>query len=863
MIWKRRRALNQKFDSELKFHLDQLIQEKIASGTPEDEARRQAILEFGGPEQLKEELRDIHRLPFLETTLANFQFALRLIRKSPSFSITVILTLALGIGANSAVFSAIDAILIRPLPFPKSSELVELRQFDHTAKGPFISAAPARVEDWNRLSRSFQAITGYYTSDVSDTSGSLPEKVTEALVAPRFLQVWGVSPALGRDFTSEEQRFGGPSAIIISHRLWMHRFYGDPRAIGKQLRLEQNSATVIGVMPAGFAFLDHDVDIWSPSPVDAPFAQDRSETWYYKVVGRLKPGISPSAAHAELANIQAQLGRQYPKTDQKLSVEVQSLKDLFVGDAQDSLWLLYGAVSLLLLIACINIAALLLARAAEREREISVRYSLGASRATIIHQLLCECFLFAIIGSALGLFVASTGAALLRNYAKGFPRHDEITLNWHIVLYTLFCAIVATLLCGLVPAIRGTRRNISSTLNQFTRSQVSSRNPIQWLLVATQICLAVTLLLGAGLMLRSFQELDRISPGFETSHILTLRVSGNWGETTDMKTLTQRIDRTLAVLRATPGVVAAATTAMLPGIPSDNFTQIKISDAPTQSGVKISADTRFVSDDYFATLKIPVLAGVPCPASSTALTVIINHSFANTYLGNVIPLGRHIQLQSDTFALPAAEIKGIVADTRDQGVNKSPAPTIYWCGSAPFPTPYFLIQTRSDPMSMAQPLRQRIHLLEPSRSVYGISPLEIHLSDNFAPNRLRTFLLSAFAFSAIALAATGLYGTLSYFVAVRRRECGLRLALGARQTQIVSDFFVKGLAIALAGCAAGLSLSAASTKLLSGMLFGISSTDLPTWSAVTIGVLAVASAASLIPALRAANVEPMQVLRDE
>ena len=518
---------------------------------------------------------------------------------------------------------------------------------------------------------------------------------------------------------------------------------------------------------------------------------------------------------------------------------------------------------MLLLIACTNIAALLLARSAEREREISVRYSLGASRGSIVLQLLTECSLLAFMGSALGLLLASVGSSLFRKYAVGFARREEISLDWHIVLYTLLCGVAVTLLCGLVPAIRGTRRNINSALTQFSRSHVSSRNPIQWILVGTQVALAVTLLVGAGLLLRSFQELGRVSAGFETDHVLTFRISGNWGETTDRKALTARIDRTLDMLRNNPGVVAAATAASLPGIPADNHTEIKLLDGPPQLSGKLIAQSRFVSDGYFAALKIPVLTGDTCGRSSQRFSVVINHSFAAAYLATISPVGRHLQFLDNTFGMPPARINGIVADTHEQGLNKAPMPTIYWCGSAPFPTPYFLVQTRSEPMAMAEMLRRQIHLLEPARSVYGISPLAVHLSDDIAPNRLRTFLLSAFALAAIALASTGLYGTLSYFVTMRRRESGLRLALGATREQIVSSFFVKGIRVAALGCAVGLGLSLAFTRTLAGLLFGISNTDWRTFTFVSAAVLFLAALASFVPAFRAASVEPMQVLRDE
>jgi putative ABC transport system permease protein len=859
----RKRFVDAQLDSELRFHIDELIREKIAAGVTADQARREAVLEFGGQEQLKEELRDVHRIATLENTIANIKSGMRLIRKSPSFSAAVILTLALGIGANSAVFSAINAILLRPLPFPNGDELMVLHQYDRKAKNPSIAVAPLRLEDWNRLNITFQAISGYYTQDVSDTSGALPEKVTEALVAPRFLQVWGISPALGRGFTPEEERFGGPNAVLISDRLWRRRFHADPNVLGRLLHLEKYSYRIIAVMPASFLFPDHDVDIWSPSPPDAPYAQSRESTWF-NVVGRVKPNVTVGQARANLMSVQALLGRQFPKTDANLAVMIEPLKETAVGGVRRSLWILFGSVSLLLLIACTNIAALLLARTTEREREICVRFSLGASRASVVAQLLTECFVLAVAGSALGLFVAAAGSKAFGTLAKSLPRVEEVTLDWRIVLYTLACAGLATLLCGLFPAIRGTRRSIASELARASRTQVSISNPLQWLLVGIQVALAVTLLVGAGLLLRSFEELSRISPGFETSHVLTFRISGNWGETADMNKLTQRINRTLDDLRTSPGVRAAATSATLPGIAADFRAEVKLAEGRAESERKIVADSRFVSNGYFATMQIPVLAGEGCRESRNYFdSVVVNRSFASAYLSGSRAIGHHLQLVSNHFLPSPAEIRGIVGDAREQGLNREPAPNIYWCVSAPDPSPYFLIRTQGEPMAMAEALRRKIHSIEPARSAFDISPLEQHLSDSFAENRLRTILLTLFALTAVSLACIGLYGTLSYFVTMRKREVGLRLALGAVRGQIVARFLFKGLRVSFVGCVAGLCIAAALARGLSGMLYGVSTGDPTTFFFVAMLVLAVAVLASLMPAIRAARVEPMQVLRDE
>lgn len=861
MAWFRRnRRADAEFDAELRFHIQKLTEEKVTAGVSPDEARRQAILEFGGQEQLKEDLRDVHRIALLESIIANVKSGVRLIHKSPVFSLAVILTLSLGIGANSAVFSALDAVLLRPLALPHADELTLLYQADRHSRNPISFVAPVRLLDWKRLNTTFQSLSGWYTEDVSEASGVLPEKVTRAWVAPGFLQVWGVAPALGRDFIPEEEHFGGPTAALISDRFWHRRFHADPNAVGKRLRLEKWSFTITGVMPASFAFPDHDVEVWCPNPMDAPFAQSRESTWF-TVIGRLKPDVTLAQARADLNNVQARLGRTYPKSDANLSVNLQSLKENTIGGVRRSLWVLFGSVSLLLLIACTNIAALLLARTTEREREIAVRFSLGASRASIIFQLLTECLVLSLCGAAVGVFVAAGASNVFRTLAKSLPRVEEITLDWRIVLYTLGCAVFAALLCGLLPAIRGTRRGISSELARASRTQVSARNPVQWLLVGIQVSLAVTLLVGAGLLLRSFQELARVSPGFDFSHILALRISANWGETTDYKKLMTRIENTTEALRSVPGVRGVAVSGMLPGLPGDVQTEVKLEGRAETEG-KIVSDSRFVSDGYFATMRIPFLDGADCPKSLDSHFALINKSFIDKYVIGSSAIGHRLQLVSTLF-LPPAEIVGIVGDAREQGLNREPVPTIYWCLNAPYPSPYFLLRTQGEPLAMAETLRRKIHTIEPGRSVYDVSSLEDHLSDTFAENRLRTILLAMFAITAVSLACIGLYGTLSYFVTVRKREVGLRLALGAERGQILGHFLGRGVLVAFLGCIAGLAIGMACARVLSGMLYGVSSTDVRTLCSVSALIITVAALASLLPALRAARLDPMQVLRDE
>ncbi|MGA8593274.1 MAG: ABC transporter permease [Bryobacteraceae bacterium] len=861
MRWWKRPGDSQ-LNAEVRFHVEKLTEEKIAEGLSPEEARRQAILEFGGSEQVKENMRDVHRLAFIDKTLANLRYAFRFIRKSPTFSATVILTLALGIGGNTAVFSAIDAILLRPLPYPNADRLMVLHEYKTKLKTPESFVAPVRLEDWNRLNSTFQAICGYYQEDATESSGTLPEKVTEALVTPRFLQAMGISPELGRDFVPAEHRFGGTDAVLISDRYWRRRFHADPGAIGKRLRIATYSFTIVGVLPASFQFPDRDVDLWTAVPVNAPYAQDRRSTWY-TAIGRLKPGVTLGQARADLDNVQAQLGRQYPATDKDMTVELEPLKEATVGGVRRSLWLVFGSVSLLLLIACTNITALLLARTIQREREISIRYSLGASRAAVMAQLLTETLVLAVAGALVGLALAGAGTHLFHNLAKSLPRAEEVTLDWKILLYALGCAVFATLLCGMIPSLRATGRSIASGLARGNRTQVSSRNPLQWALVGVQVALAVTLLIGAGLLLRSFQELAQVSPGFDPSHVLTFHVTGSYGETADMKKLAEGIRHTLNALRAMPGVQQAAGSISLPGLPGTYQNEYTVPDGGVDPQRKISADSRWVSPGYFAVVRIPVLAGEGCQDNWQGSNVVVNRSFATTYFGDSPAIGHHLVVSPDPLNLGPREIRGVVADAREQGINREPMPTVYGCVNVPDPNRFYLIRTHGQPMAMAHAIRQKLHEIEPGRSVFDFAPLEERISDSFTETRLRTVLLAVFAALALSLASIGLYGTLSYFVTIRQREIGLRLALGALRGQIVKSFVGQGLWVSVLGSVAGLCLAAVFARVLAGMLYGVSATDAVTFSSVVLLLLVVAAIASFIPAARAARTDPMHVLREE
>ena len=792
--------------------------------------------------------------------IRNVRYAVRTLARTPGFTAAIVLTLALGIGANTAVFSAINAVLLQPLPFPDADRLMELRQSQERAAETNI--APVRLEDWHRLNSTFEAITGHLMENVSETSGNLPERVRRATVTARFLDVWGVAPALGRGFTPDEHQSGGPAAVLISDRYWRRRFGADPNVAGKSVRIGNTSSPIVGVMPASFRFPDREVDLWIPARLSSQLAQIRYATWYVGI-GRLKPGVTLEQARSNLAAVQRQLGEEHPETDRNIGVEVMPLKEVTVGGVRPSLWLSFGAVSVLLLITCTNVVALLLARAAQRRQEIAVRLSLGATRATVAGQMLTETGMLAFAGSAVGLLVALGASAGFRSVAVDLPRMDEIALDGRILLYTLTLAVTVTFLCGLLPAIRTAHGGMAGASNEVGRRQVSTRNSLQWLLVGTQVALSVTLLAGAGLLVRSFHELSRVNPGFESGRVLAFHLSGSWAEMADRGRLVQRIDGTLEALRALPGVDAAATAIFLPGVPAHYESRFELAERRGEPEARIIAESRVVSPDYFATMGIPLIGGEGCGDRARGSSdVVVNRTFASRYLAGW-PSAVGLHLSTDNSSSPPARIVGIVGDARERGLDRDPGPTVYTCFSAPNPTPYFLLRTSTEPAALAQTVRLKMKELEPARAVYDIAPLDERIGDAFTQNRLRTILLVCFALAALSLACVGLYGTLSYVVNLRRREVGLRLALGAARSDIIRQFLVQGLRVAGLACICGLALSIAFTRALSGMLYGVSPSDPLTLSSVVAIVLVVAALAALIPATRAALVEPMRTLREE
>jgi predicted permease len=799
----------------------------------------------------------------MQALLSNVRYAIRVLARAPAFTLVVVSTLALGIGANSVVFSAIDAVLFQPLGFPDADRLVTVNQSIPTA--PISNTAPVRIEEWNEQNSTFAAITGYYREDVSETSGDLPERFRLANVAPRFLDVWRTEPLIGRGFTPADSEAGAAPVAIVSYRFWTTKLESDPNVLERAVRIGEEAIPIVGVMPESFRFPDRDVDLFRPT-IYEPFVLQRNN-WWYRGYGRLQPGVSVEQGRADLAVIQQRIAEQYPDTDRDVGVYVEALKETAVGSVRGSLWLLFGAVSLLLLIASTNIAALLLARAARRGQEISVRLSLGALPASIRQLIFTETAVLAVAGALLGLFVAVGAAAALRRLAPDFPRIEELSLDGGILLYTLATIVAVTVVCGLVPAIRAGRVSLSGALTDARRSQVSGRHALQWLFVGIQVALSVVLLTGAGLLIRSFQELSHVDTGFDASRILSFRVGGTFN---DFGQLAERVQLILDELETLPGVEDTAVSSPVPGVVDDGsgfqfgIQTLRI-DGRDDTVEPATAQVRVVSPSYFATMQIPLVTGelckvVPLNDPDTPQEIMVNSAFATRYFTNGSVIGAIVRPAPDV----AMRITGVVGNAREFALDREPVPSYYPCRVA-YATPAlaFLVRARGDAVGITGAVREKIKELEPLRAVYDVAPLPERIGNEYAQDRLRTSALSLFAGTALALACLGVYGTLSYVASLRRREVGLRVALGAQQNNIVAEFVGKALRVVAIACVVGLALSVAFSGVLSGMLFGVSRFDAATLSGVVALVTGVALVAALVPAVRAARVDPMAVLRDE
>jgi len=781
---------------------------------------------------------------------------LRGFRRRLATAAAVVATLAVCIGATSAIFAIVDALLLRPLPYPEPDRLVAVYETNLRQREAEGLVAPVRVAEWAAASRSLAAIAGCYFENLTDTSTALPERVEAMRVSPGFLRLFGTAPPIGRAFSTEEERLVAPVAVI-SDAFWTRRFGRDPQAVGRQLQLGERSYTIVGVMPASFQAPDATTEVWAPMP---PLTQSR-EARILTTFGRLHAGVTAEEAAAELTRVQADLGRIHPRTDAGWGARVTLLKERQVGGLQRSLWLLFGAVALVLIAACGNVACLLLADATRREHEIAVKLALGSSRALVVRQLCVEGLVLAGCGAALGLIIAMQGLKLVRAIAPQLPRLREAGLDARMILFTIALAGVTTVLFSLAPALQATGVDTAARLAQGGRATRPGRMRLQRLLVAAQVALAVVLMTAAGLVVRSFDRLQHVAPGFSASNVLAFRISAQWSERPPAVAARQL--RTLERLRAIPGVKAAAFGSVLPA--GATFTPEEVSIVGRPSTDTRFAERRAVSADYFRVLEVPVLQGRSCredPAQLQSSEVLVNRTFAERFFDTADPIGHFISSGGPGSSRPAV-IVGVVGDVRERGLASEPGPMLYFCGLMPYwPDPRYLVRVEGVHRVSMAAIREAVRDIEPARAVYAARPLEEFLADSIAQPRLNAILLSLFAWTTLLLAAMGLYGVLSQIVASRRREIGVRIALGARPGQIVASVAAHAAIVAAAGMAAGVATAAALAQLMASLVFDIGPRDPLAFAAAPAVLAIVAAVASIVPARRAAMIDPMVALRD-
>ncbi|PYR57229.1 MAG: ABC transporter permease [Acidobacteria bacterium] len=791
--------------------------------------------------------------------------ALRATIRRPLFAAIVVALLALGIGANSAIFSAVDAVLLRPLPYPAADRLVAIYEANVSQHDLTSLVAPVRLEEWNRMNRSLEGLAGSYFENMTDTSGPLPERVAAMRISPRFFSVLGTPAALGRTPAPEEDRLGGPAVVVVSDAFWRERLNGDPTVVGGSRTLGGVSRTIVGVMPASFRYPSTTTEAWIPAQMSAGLMQAR-QARFYTAVGRLKPGVTPEQAEADLSTVQAQLGEQFPQTDKGWTARAIPLKEEKIGGVRRSLWLLFGAVTLLLLAACGNVACLMLADATRREREVAVRFALGASRRAIVRQLFIEGLVLALAGVLGGLVLARWATDLLANAATQLPRANEVRMDVRLLAFTLAIGIATTVLFSLAPALQATRHEIATRLARSGRGLAGGRLLLQRFLVGAQVTLAILLLVGAGLLVRSFARLQQVSLGFDPHHVLTFRISAQWSERPEAVAARQL--RTLQRLQAIPGVVSASFSGILPAGADFPPAEFKIVGRDLEE--HRFATARQVSADYFHTMRIPLLQGESCRddlAMATAATtpgapveskILVTRAFADRFFPNDNPIGHRV------IQRYPGVIIGVVGDVRENGVYNEAPPILYYCGLAAYwPDPFYEVRIDAASTVSMTAIREAVHSIEPGRAVYAARTLDEALSDSLSQPRLNTILLTLFATTALALAAIGLYGVLSQLVAARRREIGVRMALGARPAQIFSSIASQAAAITGAGLVLGIAGALALSRIMGTLVFDVTAHDPFTFALAPIVLAVVAAAATIVPARRAARVDPIHALRED
>ena len=808
----------------------------------------------------------------MDSLLQDLRYAVRSLMRRPAFAAVVVLTLALGIGANTAIFSVVNAVLLRPLPYADPERLV-MAWGRYPEFGRTSTSLPDFV-DWKAGATSFAQMAALHNSVFNLTGDGEPEQLTADRVSANFFPTLGVRPQLGRTFLPEEEKVGGDDdVVVLSHAFWQRRFGGDPRIVGREVTLSGRPFTVIGVAPRDFRFL-RDVDVWAPARLDTA-GNRRAE--YLTVFGRLKPGVTVQQAGAELAGVVKRLGEQYPETNGTIQSEVIGMKDDLVGDVRPALLVFTGAVGLVLLIACANVANLLLARAAAREREVAVRIALGAGSGRLVRQLLTESVVLSVIGGAAGLVLASLAVSSLR--ASGteiLPRLGEVRVDVVVALFALLLAVVTGLLFGLAPALRlrgGSGGALHDALHDALREGARGAGGgavtrLRNALVLGEVAVAVVLLVGAGLLIRSFDKLNRVDPGFNPRGVLTYGVILPRARYGDVAAVPAVYDRLLERTRQIPGVRHAAVSTTLPMEGTGYWTFNIEGKQAVEGGPGQDLQPFDVSPEYFRALGIPLRSGrliEPTDAPGAPRVAVVNEELVKRYFAGKDPIGARITYGNpeDTAAVWWTVV-GVVGTVAQEGLKAKPYAQMYRpIAQAPSRGLWVSMRTAGDPLAAATAARAALKAVDAELPLNDMQTMEQRVADSLAQPRVSVTLLSVFAAVALALAAVGIYGVVSYAVAQRTREIGIRMALGAKAGDVLRLVVRQGMLPAVAGLALGLAGALAATRAMASLLYGVEAADPMTFALVAVFLAAVALVATYVPARRATRVAPTEALRYE
>jgi predicted permease len=868
-LWRRRQ--DEDLEEEIQSHLKMAMRDRMDRGETAEEAKNSALREFGNVGLIKEVTRDMWGWRSLEQLAQDLRFGARVLAKRPGFTLVAIITLALGIGANTAIFSVVNTVLLQPLPYKDADRLVMVWE-DASQQGfPHNSTTPANFIDWREQNRVFEGMAAIGRESFNLTGVGEPEKIDGRRVSANLFDLLGVEPHLGRAFLPEEDRPGAGRVVILSYGLWQRRFGSDINIIEKPLTLNGEIFTVVGVMPPRFQFPSREVEVWVPIAFDSREAANRGRH-FLEVIARTKPGITLQEAQAEMDAIAARLQRQYPDTNTSTSSAVISLHEQVVGDIKPALLVLLGAVGLVLLIACANVANLLLARAAVRQKEIAIRIALGAGRLRLMRQFLAESVLLAVLGGGVGLLLALWGVSLLKAFIpQNISQAQAVTVDAKVLGFTLAVSLLTGLIFGLAPMTQASKFDLNETLKEGGRdSGAGSRgNRIRGLLVITEVAISLILLVGAGLLINSFMRLRHIDPGFRADNLLTMRIVLPQLKYADHRRRSAFYTDLIRRVEALPGVQSAAVTNWIPLVLQGDTVGICIEGRPDPGPAeRPDVVTRVVSPHYFATMGIELLQGHEFGEQNrvgSRPVVVISETMARRLWPGEDPVGKRITPGRPDNPDNWCEIIGVVKDVRQFQLDADPKPQMYFTyEQAGFFAPnHLVVRTNVEPQSLAATVRGTVWEIDKDQPVSNISTMEEVLSESVARQRFSTLLLGIFAAVALVLAAVGIYGVMSYSVAQRTREIGIRLALGAQSRDVLKLVIIQGMRLASVGVTVGLIGALALTRLMRSLLFGVSATDPLTFGAIAFVLTGVALLACYVPARRATKVDQMIALRYE